>query len=854
MFGTVHAVSSGLVIVGNTANESDSQTFSHLAQRTRSALLARGIPDVTLLSEGVSRETILGALTAKAGGVEEKDDFWVVMLGYGGRGKNREPVFQVKGPRLTGRDLRNALADIPGRKWVFIGTSESGAFLPVLKLPNCNVLAATADEGELMSPRFSEKWVDALEQTPGAALAELAAQAAKETEKFYEDQSLAVLEHARLLDPVSGEILSAPFGTDTVAKAGTAPTRGGRAPRFDPREIQIPDAKIDTLFESLPPTGETIALIAEAKKADAGEFEAILTRQQIVLTVNKDRSITQEYRQRIFLAKPESLHRWAARSFTHTPPSFQTKIKAARLILPDGASVVLNPKKLQGDPSGSELPLPSMIHLEFPQAVEGALVELAWQSDSLPDYSLPQFYQEIGLQESIPAGETDLTLKVPKSEPFHSSLRNSDAKPEESETEFSKVLHWKIANLPAWEALPFDPPAREATVWLGISSFDSWETFIAWYRRISKDADAITPPVQAKADEIKAAYNTRTERIKAAFEFVGAIRYVAIECGIAGFRARTPEQVLQKRYGDCKDKANLLCALLRAMDIPAGFALVNRGSSTDPDFPGWQFNHAIAFAPAASDQGQPLDLWLDSTDTTTPFGALPPGDTGRSALLFEKESAAFRTVQTSNTTLMRDTWEFTQETGRVAVHFNGLRTGLADDNTRKLLRSCSPEQRAFRIHSTLAEMLPGFDFTDLQNSNLSDLATPVTLQAKTLITRSEVIPSPKPSFAFAELFLLSQRNRPLWVNEGQSLRYERILRYPRGDGAGAKFPNPFESEVAGWKFSIHYEWKDHRIEVTAVCDIRQPKVTVADYAPLRRALKLWMDELNSQPWEPGPAK
>lgn len=837
MCGTLQAASTGLVVVGNSSNESDAQSLSLLAKRTQSALAARGVSNVTLLSEGVSRESILQELAAKAKQTGKDDDCWVVLLGYGGRGKNREPVFQVKGRRLSAEDISGALSQIQGKKWVFIGASESGAFLSYLKSPNCSALAATAEDGEFNTPRFPEKWVDALEQTPKADFTEIAARAAEMTEKFYEEQSMVVLEHARFLDPVSGNILAAPFGARTQAAATTAATTGDRTASFDPRQIEIPDVKADQLFQTLPPTDETRALIAEAKKLDTGEFEAVLTRQEIALTVNSDRSINEESRQRTFLAKPEALHRWASRTFVHSPPALQTKIKGARLILPDGSSVVLNTKKLKSDPVSCDMPLDSMLHVEFPQAVEGSLVEISWQTDSLPNFSLPQFYREIAIQENIPVIETDLILKVPKAEAFHSVLRNSAAKPEESETAFSKVLHWKIANLPAWESLPFDPPTREAKVWLGISSFESWDTFIAWYLRISKDADAITPPIQAKADEIKATYKTRTERMKAAFEFVGAIRYVAIECGIGGVRARTPEQVLQKRYGDCKDKANLLSALLRAMDIPAGFALVNRGSSSDPDFPGWQFNHAIAFSPAAPEQGQPEGIWMDTTDTTTPFGSLPPGDVGRSALLFDKTSAAFRTVQTSVTTLIRDRWDFTQEKGRIAGHFTGLRTGIADDGVRKQLRSLSPMQRSFQIRTKLQEMLPGVDFTGLKSTNLSDLATPVALQADFAIQGQETITLPKPSFEFGTMFLMPERNRPLWINDGQPLRYERIVRYPKT----AVLPSEMQSTGAGWDFSIHSEQKDQTVEVTSVCEVNEPKVKAADYPEVRRRLRLWLD-------------
>jgi hypothetical protein len=409
------------------------------------------------------------------------------------------------------------------------------------------------------------------------------------------------------------------------------------------------------------------------------------------------------------------------------------------------------------------------------------------------------------------------------------------------------VLHWKLANLPAWESLPFDPPARNATVWLGISSFDSWDDFSGWFRRIAKGADELTPSVQAKADEIKRTYKTRCERMKATFEFVASLRYVAVECGIAGYRARTPEQVLTKRYGDCKDKANLLVALLRGMDIPAEFALVNRESSTDPDFPGWQFNHAVAFAPAAPDQGQPSEIWLDSTDTTTPFGSLPPGDIGRSALVFDKETTGFKTIQTAGTTLIRDEWDYTSwGRARSEGHFTGLRTGLADDGVRKQLRSASPLQRSFVMRSMLDGMCSGAEFENLKITDLSDLTEPVTIQADFTVKDRSGEPSPGSSFAFRSMGLMPERerDRPLWANDGQPFRYEQIARYPAAEARpGAAFPTPFEGETAGWHFSVQYARRDRCTIRTAVCEVRAPKVATSDYPALRKTLRLWLDAL-----------
>src|SRR5690606_26586289 len=218
--------------------------------------------------------------------------------------------------------------------------------------------------------------------------------------------------------------------------------------------------------------------------------------------------------------------------------------------------------------------------------------------------------------------------------------------PETTTDDTTRTETWTLADIAAREPLPGDLPARTFTPWIGVSSLPDWDAFAAWYQRLAAGSDTIDSKVEALADEIAAAHPDRTGRIRAAYERVAALRYVAIELGVGAFRPRTPAQVWRQRYGDCKDKANLLVAILRRLDIPAEFALVNRFGVTFTEFPGWQFNHALARVPAAPEAGQPHDLWLDSTDRLVPFGIIAPGNLGRQALVFSAgfESAVFHKI------------------------------------------------------------------------------------------------------------------------------------------------------------------------------------------------------------------
>ncbi len=89
------------------------------------------------------------------------------------------------------------------------------------------------------------------------------------------------------------------------------------------------------------------------------------------------------------------------------------------------------------------------------------------------------------------------------------------------------------------------------------------------------------------------------------------IRYLGIEFGPHSFNPTDPAVVLRRRFGDCKDKAFLLCTLLRGLGYDATPVLVATGlRHTLPDFlpsPN-DFDHVIVRVVAGS-----ATYWLDPT-------------------------------------------------------------------------------------------------------------------------------------------------------------------------------------------------------------------------------------------------
>ena len=88
---------------------------------------------------------------------------------------------------------------------------------------------------------------------------------------------------------------------------------------------------------------------------------------------------------------------------------------------------------------------------------------------------------------------------------------------------------------------------------------------------------------------------------------------------MGGYQPHDAEEVLEKRYGDCKDMVVLICALAARADIRVLPVMISTHQNGLPDtsLPSpLQFNHLIAYAPDIDSAG----IWLDATEKNCRFG------------------------------------------------------------------------------------------------------------------------------------------------------------------------------------------------------------------------------------------
>jgi transglutaminase-like putative cysteine protease len=140
-----------------------------------------------------------------------------------------------------------------------------------------------------------------------------------------------------------------------------------------------------------------------------------------------------------------------------------------------------------------------------------------------------------------------------------------------------------------------------------------------------------TGAVRELAAKVVLGVEDRRKQAAALYDWVTHnIRYFNIVLGSGGYEPHTADSILQLKYGDCKDAATLLRALLAARGVEADFALTNVAPVyKHQPLPLLSYDHVILYLPE-------FDVYVDPTATYTAFGELPGSDSDKPVLRIGK--------------------------------------------------------------------------------------------------------------------------------------------------------------------------------------------------------------------------
>ncbi|MCB0462883.1 MAG: DUF3857 domain-containing protein [Flavobacteriaceae bacterium] len=165
-----------------------------------------------------------------------------------------------------------------------------------------------------------------------------------------------------------------------------------------------------------------------------------------------------------------------------------------------------------------------------------------------------------------------------------------------------------------------------------------------WYSTLVDSIDENNlEKVHAVAKDITKSISSKREKAEAIFNWVqDNITYVAFEDGLGGFIPRSASSVCDKRYGDCKDMANLLYEMLNHVGIESYRTWIG---TRDRPYSYWEVptpivdNHMINTVIIENDT-----IFLDATDSYVPFG-MPSAFTQTKEALLGIDKDSFKVIK-----------------------------------------------------------------------------------------------------------------------------------------------------------------------------------------------------------------
>lgn len=211
---------------------------------------------------------------------------------------------------------------------------------------------------------------------------------------------------------------------------------------------------------------------------------------------------------------------------------------------------------------------------------------------------------------------------------------------------------WDLADVRAFPDEDWMPPRETMIPWILLGSGErgqteaDWKGWAKWYQEAIADKLRSSRELRDMVTALVGEAATEREKIQAVANRVGTdVRYVAVSLEDGGWEPHEPREVLQNKYGDCKDMSVLTVAALQEAGIRAypALLLTRDEGKVDKDLLVPRFNHMIVYI-----EGGDSTWWLDPTVAPCPLGYLPHPDRGVDALVIKPDGFLWaRTPETS---------------------------------------------------------------------------------------------------------------------------------------------------------------------------------------------------------------
>jgi Domain of Unknown Function with PDB structure (DUF3857)/Transglutaminase-like superfamily len=384
--------------------------------------------------------------------------------------------------------------------------------------------------------------------------------------------------------------------------------------------------------------------------------------------------------------------------------------------------------------------------LRIPAAEPGNIVGYEYEKEDQP-FVLQDIWR---FQQETPVREARYSLQLPSGWEYKVMWMNY---PEIKPVESGNQSQWVVSqikgirhedNMPPWQGVAGQMIVSFAAPGASSRAFQNWKEMGIWYQGLTSGRRDASPELKQKVASLTSSSRTPLEKMKALADFAQRdIRYVAIELGIGGWQPHAAAEVFTHHYGDCKDKATLMGAMLQEIGVDSYYVVINseRGSIT-PETPAYKdgFDHAIITIKLPDSVADPSLmativhpklgrlLFFDPTDELTPFGQLNGALQANYGLLVGPDGGELVELP-----VMSPAMNGIRRAGKLTLDSVGTLTGAVQEirmgdrawSQRWALRTATKDADKIKpIESVLSHSLATFEITKASVSNLHNTDLP----------------------------------------------------------------------------------------------------------------------------------
>lgn len=535
----------------------------------------------------------------------------------------------------------------------------------------------------------------------------------------------------------------------------------------------------------------------------------------------------------------------------YSPDRQEVKVLRARITRPDGSVL-----ESYGDQDRHiNEPWTGMYYdararvLSFPQLAAGDVLEVQWRlEDNALDNLLSDYWGDVDVMQSM-----------------HRKLRYQYV----VEMPAGRQLFWNKAALPPWVTATQAPGPEGRTVYrfearnvprivpepnmagwaevaatLHLSTYQTWEQVGRYWWGLVREQLTPNDELKKTVEKVLNGVDRKDTRkvVAAIYGFVVTnTRYVALEFGIHGYKPYRVDRVLARRFGDCKDKASLIVAMLKVAGVDSRLVLLRMrhlGRLGPEPASLAAFNHAIAYVPS-------LQLWLDGTAEFHGPDELPASDRVANVLIVEPDKASVFTTTPEakaddNVTAL--TMDVTlKPDGSAEASGKSVMVGQGAPELRRAFQTAATRKNVFE--QGWAQTLPGLAVQEVTVSDTAKLDQPLEVGFRLSTPRySEAAPGLLRFFPVAAGRAFTQVLAPLaerrseavfpgvWVNSF-------TVRYTLPGGyAPEALPDDVEERSHFGRLKLSARMEEGKLVVRAEVALEAARISPEDYPNFRQWL------------------